>query len=320
MANKESFSASLITQGEHRFYQLAMPSDVLSTCTYVTTRDEDRQAGFQRVLDRKRAEEIARYIDSGLGTIPTSIILSAQEDAELTYDSKNKTIEFNAMPYSFLIIDGQHRVYGFRLAETKVRVPVVIYNNLSRRDESKLFIDINSKQRGVPNELLLDIKRQAEYETSEEELYRNLFDKMDADIGGPLYGKLSSSKRAAGKISRVTFNAAMRSIFNVLKARSEDEIFEIVSNYLVAVRDGLISIDDDDKKITQSAIFRALVAFFIPVASRVKDRFGTDYSVENFLSITRPAFEKLKASKLTGNSHVKILEHLESSLKSEFAL
>lgn len=320
MAKNESFSASLIIQGKHRFYQLAMPSDVLASCTFVTTRDENPSDGFQRVLDKKRAHEIASYIDSGLGTIPTSIILSAQEDAELTYDSKNKTIEFKNFRYSFLILDGQHRVYGFSFAETKIRVPVVIYNGLTRRDESRLFIDINSKQRGVPTELLLDIKKQAEYETNEEELYRNLFDKLEADPTSPLYGKLSASKRAKGKISRVTFNNAMKSIFSVLKNRNEDEVIEILSNYLTAVQKGLISVDKDDSKLTQSAVFRALIAFFVPVASKVKDRFGTTYKVDDFLYITRPAFEKLKAAKLTGNSHNKILEHLEATLKSEFSL
>ena len=35
------------------------------------------------------------------------------------------------IPEAFLILDGQHRVYGFSLAKTSLRVPVVIYNNLT---------------------------------------------------------------------------------------------------------------------------------------------------------------------------------------------
>lgn len=320
MPDKVSYSASLITQGEHRFYQLAMPSDVLASCTFVSTREEDPSQGFQRLLDEKRAGEIAKYIDSGLGTIPTSIILSAQGDAELEYDSKNKTIEFEMGKHAFLILDGQHRVFGFRKATTKIRVPVVIYNGLSRRDESRLFIDINSKQRGVPNELLLDIKKQAEYETDEEELYRELFDDLNADIEGPLYSRLSASSRKSNKISRVTFNAAMRYIYRVLSSRSPSEIFEIVTAYLTVVQDGLASLDGDDEKLTQSAVFRAFVAFFVPVASRVKDRFGPDYSIENFDHVLTPVFERIKSSKLSGNSQTKILEYLEANLKSEFTL
>jgi hypothetical protein len=59
------YSVSLVTQGNHRFYTLTMPSDVLANTCFVTTRDEDPQKGFQRVLDAKRAQEIANYIDFG---------------------------------------------------------------------------------------------------------------------------------------------------------------------------------------------------------------------------------------------------------------
>src|SRR5690606_40121758 len=81
MSNKESFgSVSLVRQGEHRFYSFTMPSDILAETCYVINRDEDPIEGFQRELDKKRAMEIANYIDSGLGTIPSSIVLSAQEE------------------------------------------------------------------------------------------------------------------------------------------------------------------------------------------------------------------------------------------------
>ena len=180
-----SFSASLVTQGNHRFYTLTIPSDVLARTCFVSTRDEDPKEGFQRLLDRKRALEIAAYIDHGLGTIPTSIILSAQEHAALEYVRKSKTIEFFDFEHAFLVLDGQHRVYGFAEAKASLRVPVVIYSGLSRTEESRLFIDINTKQRPVPNELLLDIKSLAEYENDEEERMRGLFDTFNTDVGGP---------------------------------------------------------------------------------------------------------------------------------------
>jgi DGQHR domain-containing protein len=84
-----SYTAVLLTQGKHRFYTLSMPSDVLAETCMVERRNEEPAVGFQRALDRKRAEEIARYIaryiDSGFGTIPGSIVLSAQPEAELEY-------------------------------------------------------------------------------------------------------------------------------------------------------------------------------------------------------------------------------------------
>jgi DGQHR domain-containing protein len=320
MNDKLGFAASLVTQGDHKFYQLAMPSEVLGECTFVSTREEDPAAGFQRLLDEKRATEIAQYIDSGLGTIPTSVILSAQAAADFSYDSKNKTVEFVASAHSFLILDGQHRVYGFRKAKTNIRVPVVVYSGLSRRDESRLFIDINSKQRGVPNELLLDIKRQAEYESSAEEFYRIVFDRMNEDSSGPLFQRLSASSRSSKKISRVTFNAAMKAIYPALSSKKPFEVADIVSNYLVAIRAGLEKQDGSDEILTQSTAFRGLISFFVPVASKVKDKFGPIYTPDNFAEITGPVFERIKTSKLRASSPAKISEYLNENLKGEFAL
>ncbi|WP_439688102.1 DGQHR domain-containing protein [Cupriavidus necator] len=142
-SNRLRFSASLIQQGDKQFYSVTMPTDILAAHCFVTTRHEDVQNGFQRVLDKKRAEDIARYIDSGEGTIPGSIILSAQEDADLKV-LQGKTLEFSAVPRAFLVLDGQHRVYGFRMATTAFRVPVVIYSGLTPVEEARLFIDINT--------------------------------------------------------------------------------------------------------------------------------------------------------------------------------
>src|ERR1039458_853603 len=106
-AEPHRYSVSLVTQGNHRFYTLTLPSEVLANTCFVTTRDEDPKIGFQRVLDGKRAQEIANYIDVGFGTIPTSIVLSAQPSAELKVVGKGKTLEFTDAPKAFLILDGQ---------------------------------------------------------------------------------------------------------------------------------------------------------------------------------------------------------------------
>ena len=295
-----------------------MPSDTLGECTFVTTRDSDPEAGFQRLLDKKRATEIAKYIDSGHGTIPTSVILSAQQICNLEYESRNKTISFEILPSSFLILDGQHRVYGFKIAETKIRVPVIIYDGLSRRDESRLFIDINSKQRGVPSELLLDIKKQAQYENSEEQLFREVFDLMSNDPTSPLFGRLSAAKRTKSKISRVTFNAALKSIYPALASRTPMEIQEILSDYIASVRDQILRNGGDDEIIMNSVTFRALIAFFVQAARRVKDRFGPEYSVENFNTVLTPLFDSIQLAKLSGTSQAKIIDYLEKHFKGEF--
>jgi hypothetical protein len=51
-----SYTASLITQGKYRFYALTIPSDVLARTCFVIDRDEDPVSGFQRLLNKDRAQ------------------------------------------------------------------------------------------------------------------------------------------------------------------------------------------------------------------------------------------------------------------------
>ena len=318
---KHRFSISQVTQGNHKFYTCTIPSDVLASCCFVTSRDEDPVLGFQRVLDVKRAGEIAQYIDQGQGSIPSSIILSAQKDAELSIVGKGKTMEFYEHPMAFLILDGQHRVYGFSMATSMLRVPVVIYQNLSRKEESRLFIDINSKQRGVPNELLLDIKKMADYESNEEELMREVFDMFSNDPESTFMNKFTASAKAKNKISRVTFNSSFKPMINILRGKDADDIYIILNNYFIAFKAGLSMIGAEDS-VLKTIVFRSIFGFFPIAASKLKDRFGSDYSVDNFYSTMEGMFSKLKPNKLNkpGISYKALTEYFESNIKSEFML
>jgi DGQHR domain-containing protein len=318
---KLRYSVSLVKQGKHTFYTLTIPSDVLARTCFVSTRDVDPKQGFQRVLDKKRAIEIADYIDNGLGTIPNSIVLSAQPEAEFKSVSRQKTIEFNDTPKSFLILDGQHRVYGFSMAKTALRVPVVIYNGLSRQDETRLFIDINTKQRPVPSELLLDIKQLAEYESNIEARLRVLFDIFNTNLDSPLLGMMSPSSRQSKKISRVTFNTGVKPLINLLKDSDNEKIYDALNSYLKAFIDGM-SLFDLNEKITNPIIFRAAVSLFPEVAQRVKDRFNSQYTQEFFYEVLEPMFNRLKASDFinAGNSVTKLKDNFSKTLKTDFSL
>jgi DGQHR domain-containing protein len=315
------YSVNQVTQGEHRFYTITMPSDMLSKCCFVSTRDEDPKMGFQRVLDKNRAIEIAKYIDSGLGTIPNSIILSAQPEAELKIVGKGKTLQFKMSSKAFLILDGQHRVYGFSLSMSSLRVPVVIFNNLTRRDESRLFIDINSKQRGVPNELLLDIKQLAEYENSDEQLMRGVFDNLLDSVDSILLNRLAPASRTRNKISRVTFNSAFKPLIPLFRGRSVDDIYSTLNEYLQVFYEGLAELGANESFVN-STVFKAIMSFFPTAAAKLKDKYGADYTSDNFFNVLSPMFHRFKASKFTrpGNSYKVLVDHMESCLKTEFTL
>lgn len=87
-------AALLVTQGKHRFYSMVLPSDVLAATCTADTRQENPIDGFQRLLDKRRARDIADYIDSGFGSAPCAIILSAQPRAQLHYDRASQILQF----------------------------------------------------------------------------------------------------------------------------------------------------------------------------------------------------------------------------------
>jgi DGQHR domain-containing protein len=319
--NSLRYSVSLVTQGRHRFYTLTMPSDVLAKTCFVSNRYDDPDQGFQRLLDKKRAEEIAAYIDTGLGTIPSSIVLSAQPDAGLRVIGKGKTIEFQETRKAFLILDGQHRVYGFSLAKNALRVPVVVYNGLSRKDESRLFIDINTKQRPVPNELLLDIKKLAEYESDVESLLGEVFDLFKTRTDSPLLGLLSPAERKKGLISRVTFNAALKPLIPSFGSSEPLEIYEALSAYTSAFIRGADRLKAKGV-ITKPPVYRAAMLLFVEAAQRVKDKFGKPYTVDNFYEVLRPMFAQVSVTTLRnpGNSHKELYAALSRTLRTSFTL
>jgi DGQHR domain-containing protein len=319
--DEETVSVSQVTQGKHKFYTATMFSDTLADCCTVDTRIDNPLTGFQRRLDERRADDIARYIDEDLGTIPSSIVLSAQPGAGLEYTRSKRSITFKKTGRSFLILDGQHRVFGFAKAKSKLRVPVVIYNGLTRSEECQLFIDINTNQRPVPNELLLDIKRLAEIETDEESILRDVFDLFAQDPASPLLGLMSPSSKSSGKVSRVTFNSALKSVLPIFESPSPSEIYRVLSPYLQVWAEHLAGLSGL-AWIASPTLFRAIISLFADVALRVVDRHGKKFSAENYREVLKPFLDRAKVStfKSPGTSHVSLHGSFKKALRQPFTI
>ena len=163
--------------------------------------------GFQRLFDKRRAQEIADYIDKGFGTIPGSIVLSAQPGkASIHQKDKNTQVPEDAE----VLLDyrwPESRLW-LQACEVPLRVPVVIYNGLSRADEARLFMDVNTKQRPVPPELILDIKRLAETETDVEALLQDIYYFFNSSPDSPcrVYWLLQIGRRASYRASPLTMH------------------------------------------------------------------------------------------------------------------
>lgn len=237
VGSRASYPALPLEQNGQKFYIATIPKeDIFPFCT-VSDRFDDPVEGFQRALDVTRARSIARYLDGSEGSIPTNLVLSARDITGLKYNSKNKTIQFLRVPKGFLVLDGQHRLYGYGLTQKAHRVPVAIYENLERKAEVRLFIDINTTQRGVPAALLLDIKHLAEREDEAEAQLRELFDYLNSQSDSPFVGLMSPSEASKGRISRPGFNRAVGPVLRapLMERLPKQKRFELFKNYMRAL-------------------------------------------------------------------------------------
>jgi hypothetical protein len=182
-------------------------------------------------------------------------------------------------------------------------------------------MDINTKQRPVPSELLLDIKRLADMETDPEAILHDIFDVFDTETDSPLFGMMSPMASRKNKISRVTFNAAMRPIIETFVDSNPKYIYKVLSGYIHACMSGLRHHKSQDM-ITNPTLFRALMLLFPIVAERVSDRYDSQYSTENFSEFVAPLFSRLKRTDFGrfGTSYVSLYEYLRKSMRSGFSI
>lgn len=314
MAKTVRFKTLECTQNDRTFYVSVLPNDVLKAVCFVSRRDEDSEKGFQRTLNESRAKDIARYLDELKGIIPSALILSAQDNARFAIDKHRDEISFLTSPNSFMVLDGQHRLYGLLKSTKKYVIPVVIFNKLNTSQEVNLFIDINTTQKGVPTTLLLDIKNLSGRETKKEDRQRQLFDRLQKE--SVMAGLLSPAKSQVGKITRVSFNLATSDIFEggFFQDKDNETIFKGVKNFLEAAEKIFKRSKSEKAKLTNSIFFRALFSVFHEVVDKALKDYS-DLKVESFTNVMEP-ISKLNFDSYTGTSNA-TLSKVVSDMRKE---
>jgi DGQHR domain-containing protein len=125
-----------------------------------------RPEGYQRRPIEYRFHDIARYVREQEGLLPTAILVNLRDSARFEpYRAGGNTGLLKIPEEARLwVVDGQHRVYGLREAEEKLKssdpdaeleydVPVVFTVGLSKLQEMRLFHIVNSKAKSVPTDL-----------------------------------------------------------------------------------------------------------------------------------------------------------------------
>lgn len=163
-----SVAANRGSMGGKTFYTfLINPAHLLKIAYISHKRPGDAGAldTYQRMLSKKRLQEVADFIDAG-GKFPTNIVVNIRNPRGIRYDQKEAlsdasfgVLELPKKYGSCWVIDGQHRLYAYALAKDPkaATVSVLAFTGLSPQEQATLFVDINDKQKRVPKTLLVDL-------------------------------------------------------------------------------------------------------------------------------------------------------------------
>jgi DGQHR domain-containing protein len=270
-----------------QFYLARIRGKTLFGCSSVSRADEDPDKGYQRLLKSSRARVIASYFDAG-NIIPGSIILSAQPEAALSFVERTSSVSFDSVERAFLVIDGQHRLYGAHEASVDVQLPVCIFEGLTVAEEVQYFLDINGTQRGVPRTLQLEIAKFSVPEDSEEMTRVKLFKALNSNPESPLCGKMSPTKSVVGKLSHVPFKMAVDPILRhpqFQRTSIENKVL-LLMNFLLGAESALAEAGHPEK-LTNAAFFQSLFSCFDAIKNHTRLTQG-DLKAESFTTVLAP--------------------------------
>lgn len=126
------------------------PSALLKMSTVDRRRiaDNDEVLGIQRELRPDKVNQIKSYLSTVDATFPNSIIVNTT--SEYIVSENETTLELKIDESTFTIIDGQHRVEGFRDNEKpNFELIVAIFKDLKTEQQAEIFSTINSQQTKV---------------------------------------------------------------------------------------------------------------------------------------------------------------------------
>ncbi len=126
--------------------------------------DDDEILGIQRELREDKVRQIKSYLSSIDATFPNSIIVNTTSNFIESETDNHLTLRIDDA--TFTIIDGQHRVEGFRGNPiNNFELIVAIYKDLKIDQQANIFSTINSQQTKVDPSLNLNLELNSKYYT-----------------------------------------------------------------------------------------------------------------------------------------------------------
>ncbi|WP_164001783.1 DNA sulfur modification protein DndB [Pyxidicoccus caerfyrddinensis] len=151
-----------VNQKQHAFILAKINAGRLAQIAYVAVRGKDNEPGaVQRLLNPDRISSIKEFTVN-VGDYPSALVLN-WTNKENPLVKNNGTIDFEDVPRSAQLIDGQHRLAGIKEAIqenpeiAQLELPVAIYEYLDTKECANIFLSINTEQKPVPRSLVYDL-------------------------------------------------------------------------------------------------------------------------------------------------------------------
>lgn len=208
----------------------------------------------QRPLNKKRVQDIAKYVSDESGILPNTLTLATKDNSfEIKYDSDKhfhyidfptESGEYNAFKDKIDVMDGQHRLYSFqndlcRLGtDTPFELGFTLYDKPTLAQRRRIFISCNEKQEKVSGNLLMWFKIQLDMATDEEKNFYSVVQKLSEEY--PLRGHvIMSAENIKNGVKAKEVMAAMKQAkINMLLVNgqplNEEQKIRIICTYLCA--------------------------------------------------------------------------------------
>ena len=141
-----------IKQGDNNLYLLGMHPGLLLKIAYVYRRAGNKSEAYQRIITKDRIQSISKFFnesDNLLLPNPVIIVFDAESDIQNKIKYVRNQLHFPISLCSAWIIDGQHRIYGFKDHpkykswtpddDDDFKIPVVVFKELAVLDQNKTF-------------------------------------------------------------------------------------------------------------------------------------------------------------------------------------
>lgn len=303
---KYTFNYIEIQQPIGTFYLCCIPALILLKIVDTVQRSKDKN-GVQREMSTKRINEIGLYCSEPDAIFPTPIVISVNNDAEVSINNSDHKI---IIPVDEGIIgdviDGQHRLWGIERSSYagQFNLPVVLMFGLTVEEKAYVFSTINSNQTKVDPSLIYDLfevsKLRSPFKTVHE-----VARVMNSNIESPFYNRLKMLGRKEPSQDNATLSQGTfaRSVLMLISNNPEEDVRNIKlnvplkSNLTLPFREYFIH--GNDEVITRILMncFQALKSVFNAEWSNPKNNIlwkttGFRGVIYSMLSLCRSGFRK----------------------------